>query len=105
MFNDHDFGYDRFVYIDGVRHRTVLARTLLPLDSETNAHFEERMGHIASQLATLGKVKSVEVQFQRRAGAIVECLVIVTHDPYPEYITGDERPAGGRPNPRGKKAA
>lgn len=105
MPTDNDYGYDRFVFLKGVRHRTVLARTLVPLDGETNEHFEQRMGHIALQLEQLGKVKSVEVEFERQRGAIVQCLLIVTHEPYPEFVTNDTRPAGGRLTARGKRAA
>lgn len=100
-----DYGYDRFIYINGVRHRTVLARTLKPLDGETNTLFEERMEHIARQLGQLDKVKSVEVEFERQRGAIIQCLLVVTHEPYPEFVLGDTRPAGGRLTPRGQRAA
>lgn len=105
MPTDNDFGYDRFVYIEGVRHRRVLARTLLPAEGETNALFEQRMDHIAAQLWKMSKVESVEVEFERQRGAIVQCLLIVTHQPYPEFVAGDTRLAGGRLAPRGKRAA
>jgi len=105
MPTDNDYGYDRFIYIDGVRNRRVLARTLLPIEGETNQLFEERMDHVAKQLWRMAKVESVEVEFERVRGAIVQCLLIVTHQPYPEFVSGDTRPAGGRANSRSRRAA
>ena len=91
-----EFGRDRFIRIKGVRHRTRLVRTLQPKDGDTNASFQERMEAIAGQLEGMSRVRSVETDYEWRNGALVECMFIVEHEPYPEFIKDDPRPAGGR---------
>ena len=39
-------------------------------------------------------------------GAIVQCTIDVQHEPYPEFVIEDARPAGGRSgSPRGRQTA
>lgn len=106
MPTDNEYGRDRFLRIGGVRHRTRLVRTVQPKDGETNEEFERRCEAIAAQLDGLAKVRSVETEYEWRRGAIVECTFIVEHEPYPEFVKNDRRPAGGRSGtPRGQRAA
>jgi len=101
-----EYGRDRFTYIGGIRHRVRLVRTLQPTDGETNGDFQQRMEAIAAQLDQLAKVRSVETEYEWRKGALVECTFIVEHEPYPEFIKIDGRPAGGRgATPRGLRSA
>lgn len=97
MPTDNEFGRDRFLYVDGARYRTKLVRTIVPDDGESNSAFEARMESLAQNAQRLAKVRTVELEFERRSGSIVSCTVDISHVPYPDRVTGeDRRVAGGR---------
>lgn len=100
------YGHDRFIIRDGQRLRTRMVRTVQPLDGETNANFERRMDAMAAALGKMEKVQSVELEFERRKNAIVQCTIDVQHVPYRVFVMDDESPAGGRSGGgRGQRAA
>lgn len=90
-----DYSFDRFVYKNGERLRTWMARSILPAHHETNAQFETRMTELARQLSEMDGVIGVEFVFERRAGHIAQCLFEVAMTPRPVAVLDDTRPAGG----------
>lgn len=105
MQTSNAFGRDRFQYIAGDRYRVASGQTIRPLQGETNSLFEQRMDHIAHEFTKLPDVRSVDLEFEWRHGRIVECLIMISHDPELAPIEPDSRAAGGRIEPRGKRAA
>lgn len=96
------FGRDRFEYIDGKRCQTASGVTLRPLAHETSDLFEQRIDHIVCESMKLPDVHRVEWEYQcDRQGAVVECLVILHHDPTPAPL--ELRHIGHRTSPRGKR--
>jgi hypothetical protein len=102
MPTDNDYGRDRFIRRNGQRLRVGMVRSIQPNPAETNADFERRMDQLADVLERMDGIMSVGYEFERRAGAIVQCVFDVDHAPRPETVTDDPRPAGGRSGtPRG----
>lgn len=98
-----DFGKDKIFYLDEVRYRIGLVRTLRPNEGDTNEQFERRMHDLAGKLRKHGAA-SVSMNFERRDGALVECVVDVSTAPVEFDIKPDTRPAGGRTQgPRGSR--
>lgn len=102
----NDFGRDRFIRHNGQRLRIGMVRTVQPGEAESNEDFERRMDDMADALEAMSGVLSVEYEFERRKGRIVQCLFDVAHEPRPECVLADSATAGGRSGtPRGRRAA
>jgi hypothetical protein len=96
------FGRDRFEYIDDERCQTGSGLTLRPLMGETPELFEQRIDHIVRESTKLPDVRRVEWEYQcDRAGVVVECLIMMHHDPRPAPL--ELRAVGGRVSPRGRR--
>jgi len=98
------FGRDRFTYLNGERCQIASGVTLRPLPGETGELFEQRIDHIVRESTKLPDVHRVEWEHQcDRTGAIVECLIMLHHDPRPCPL--ELRPIGHRTSPRGKRGS
>jgi len=101
----NEFGRDHIRYTKpDQRFRMGLTRTLRPVAGETNERFEARMHQMVCCLYECDPPpEHVDLDFERRAGALVECTVKVFHTPVAAPIADtDGGPAGGRnAKPRG----
>jgi hypothetical protein len=86
---------DRYVYRDGQRYLAGFSQTIYPSGLESNVQFEERMEIMAQRLAALADVRDFDIAFRR-----VDLVEIV-----PAPIVADDRQAGGRLTPRGKRGS
>ena len=98
---------DRYVYRDGQRYLAGFSQTIYPSGLESNVQFEERMEIMAQRLAALADVRDFDIAFRRnKTGALVECTVRVDLvEIVPAPIVADDRQAGGRLTPRGKRGS
>lgn len=97
MSTPEDFGIDRYSYVNGVRCRVGVLRTIRPADGETNEEFQARIDALAKELFARHGATDVGTDFELAAGGIVQCVLNVSYLPRPEpQIAPDPRPAGGR---------
>lgn len=92
-----DFRTDRYAYIDGLRYKTGMVCTIRPKDGETNGAFERRMDALARALRESYGATAMNLELQRAAGGITQCVFDVTYPPRAAVeIADDDTPAGGR---------
>ena len=95
------YGRDRYQYIDGVRHKTASGVSLQPFRHETAELFAQRVDHIARESTKLPDVRSVEVDEIYNQDVLVQCIVLMHHDPIPAPL--ESSAIGGRISPRGRR--
>jgi hypothetical protein len=83
---ENEFGHDRYQYVQGVRHRIGLLRTIRPRLDEDGPAFERRMDLMAMQLLQMSDVVDVLIDFQRKGGRIIEATIDVTLRPQPAQV-------------------
>jgi hypothetical protein len=105
MQNDKSYGNDRFTYRRGESRRRIgRAEDIRPQPHESNEDFQRRMERMVECLLELHpEIESVDLQFERRAGVLVECTIDAIYAPTPEVIQPDTRSTARRAEPRGSR--
>jgi hypothetical protein len=99
---DLGYGSNRYIWIDGVRHKRGFTTTVPPMKHESRAAFEWRMNNWAERLAALPNVASFEIEIKLTDGKATMAIVHVTlAEPELAPLGADDDTPTGRGSPRG----